>query len=128
MFNTSWYLNLQKPLFSPPNWLFAPVWSVLYLCIFTSLAIYIMAQGENKKSGYILFVLQMLLNILWAPVFFGFKSLLGALIVVILLDIFVFLTMVKFFKISKIAGSLLLPYFIWILYATYLNIFYFILN
>ena len=128
MFNSSWYLNLIKPSFSPPNWLFAPVWSILYLLIFASLALYINSDAPYKKWGYIFFVIQMLLNIIWSPVFFGLKSLSLGLIVIILLDIFVILTMVKFFQASKISGILLIPYLLWIIFATYLNVGYLILN
>lgn len=128
MFNSIWYSNLTKPAFSPPNWIFTPVWSILYISIFTSLAFYINSEISNKKSGYIYFALQMLFNFIWSPIFFGLQNILGGLIVVILLDIFVFLTIIEFFKVSKIAGIILIPYFIWIIFATYLNIGYLILN
>ena len=128
MFNSIWYQNLIKPDFSLPDWVFAPVWAVLYVLIFLALAFYINSEGENKNQGYTFFIMQMLLNIIWTPVFFGMKSILGGLVIIILLDIFVFLTMYKFFQSSKIAGFLLLPYFIWLIFATYLNIGYFILN
>ena len=128
MFSSSWYMNLIKPQFSPPDWVFAPMWSFLYVSIFASLALYINSYGENKTLGYVFFVIQMLLNIIWTPVFFGLQSIQGGLIVVILLDIFVFLTMYKFFQCSKIAGLVLIPYFIWIMFATYLNVGYLILN
>ncbi len=128
MYNSTWYMNLTKPVFSPPNWVFTPVWSFLYITLFSALSIYIYSYGENKNLGYLFFIIQMLLNIIWSPVFFGLKSIFGALIVVILLDIFVILTIWKFFKVSKIAGIILIPYLIWILFATYLNIAYLILN
>ena len=128
MFNSSWYLNLTKPSLSPPNWIFAPIWTFLYILIFSSLALYIQSEFAEKKWGYIFFVTQTLLNILWTPVFFGMKNLLLGLIVIILLDIFVFLTILQFFKVSKIAGIILIPYFLWILFATYLNFGYLILN
>ena len=128
MFNSIWYENLIKPEFSPPNWIFAPAWTFLYISIFASLAFYINCSDENKNHGYILFIIQMFLNIVWTPIFFGLKNITGALIVIILLDIFVFLMMYKFFQSSKLAGLILIPYFIWILFATYLNIGYAILN
>lgn len=128
MYNSTWYTNLAKPVFSPPNWVFTPVWGFLYITLFSSLAFYIYGFGENKNLGYLFFIIQMLLNVIWSPVFFGLKSILGALIIVILLDVFVILTIWKFFQVSKIAGILLIPYLIWILFATYLNIAYLILN
>lgn len=128
MYNSSWYHSLNFPPLSPPDWLFAPVWIMLYIFIFISLAFYILSQEENKEMGYINFVIQLLLNILWTPIFFGAKSILGGLIVIILLDIFVFLTVQKFCKASKWACVFMIPYFIWILFATYLNIGFLILN
>ncbi len=128
MFNSAWYINLTKPAFSPPNWLFAPVWTVLYLFMFASLAFYIYSDEDNKKWGYVFFVIQIILNILWSPVFFGLKNIFLALMILLSLDVFVFLTMAKFYQASKIACFVLIPYFIWILFATYLNIGYLVLN
>jgi len=128
MFNSIWYTNLIKPQFAPPNWIFAPVWTFLYILIFTSLAIYINSEGANKKFGYIFFVIQILLNLAWTPVFFGLQNILFALIILILLDIFVLLTIYQFFKVSKFAAFFLIPYLLWIIFATYLNIGYLILN
>ena len=128
MFNSIWYQNLVKPYLAPPNWIFAPIWTVLYILIFASLVFYIYTPIKNKELGYILFFIQILLNILWSPFFFGLKSILGALIILILLDVVLLFTIVQFFKVSKIAGIILIPYLIWILFATYLNIAYLILN
>ena len=128
MFNSAWYLSLIKPSFSPPNWLYAPVWTLLYILIFASLVFYLSADSPYKKTGTLFFSIQMFLNIIWPPVFFGLKSILGGLIVVILLDIFIVLTIWKFYQCFKIAGIVLIPYLIWVLFATYLNIGYLILN
>ena len=128
MFNSIWCQNLVKPYLAPPNWIFAPIWTVLYILIFASLVFYIYTPIKNKELGYILFFIQILLNILWSPFFFGLKSILGALIILILLDVVLVFTIVQFFKVSKIAGIILIPYLIWILFATYLNIAYLILN
>lgn len=128
MFNSFWFNNLNKPFLSLPNEIFAPVWSVLYTLIFISLVFYVFKKETNKKQGYIYFFTQLILNLLWAPSFFIFKNISLALIIIIFLDIFVFLTIKKFYSVSKISGILLIPYFIWILFATYLNIGYLILN
>ncbi|MBR5304308.1 MAG: tryptophan-rich sensory protein [Candidatus Gastranaerophilales bacterium] len=128
MFDMDWYNSLVFPAFAPPAWVFAPVWFVLYVLMFISLAFYIISDYTNKKSGYIFFATQLLLNLLWPPVFFGLKSILGGLIIVVLLDIFVFLTTKTFCNFSKWACVFLIPYFIWILYATYLNFQYLLLN
>ena len=128
MYNSLWYNNLLHPVFSPPNELFAPVWLVLYVLMLISLVLFTLKFSNNKKDGYIYFAIQLLLNIIWPFVFFGARNILFALIVLILLDIFVFLTMKKFFNVCKVSGILFLPYFLWILFATYLNIGYLILN
>ena len=128
MFKSVWYYNLLKPPFAPPNWIFSPVWSILYFTIFVALLLYIFKLAPNKKSGYIYFAVQLILNLLWTPAFFYLQNIVFALIVIILLDIFVILTIKSFYKVSKISGLILIPYLIWILFATYLNIGYLVLN
>ena len=128
MFKSVWYYNLQKPLFAPPNWIFPPVWSILYFTMFMALLLYIAKPAQNKKSGYMYFAAQLTLNLLWTPVFFGLKNIVLALIIIILLDIFVVLTIKSFYNVSKLSGVILIPYLIWILFATYLNIGYLLLN
>jgi len=128
MFNSNWYETLNSPLLTPPNSVFAPVWIILYFLIFVSLMVYILSENKDKKYGYLFFIIQLFLNLMWVPVFFLKRNILGALFLIILLDIFVFLTLKKFYKISKWSGHLLIPYFLWILFATYLNFGYFFLN
>jgi len=129
MFDYSWYSSLIQPPLAPPAWLFSPVWIILYILIISSLIFYIVKKTELKKVwGYILFFTQILVNLAWTPAFFGVKNIGLALVIVILLDILVLFNIIEFSKISKIAGKLLIPYFIWILFATYLNIGIFILN
>ena len=81
-----------------------------------------------QELGYIYFIAQLIFNLLWTPSFFYLKNIVLALIVVIFLDIFVVLAVKSFYKVSKISGLILIPYLIWILFATYLNIGYFVLN
>ena len=128
MYNSLWYNSLTKPLFAPPDWIFAPVWGILYVLIFASLILYFLKKENNKENGYLFFGIQLFLNIIWSPVFFLAKNIIGALFIIVLLDIFVFLTIRKFYSVSKIAGILLIPYLIWIIFATYLNAGYLILN
>lgn len=128
MFNSIWYENLTRPFLSPPRWVFAPVWGFLYLTIFISFVLYFLKKDKNKLKGYIYFSIQIILNFLWTPAFFGAKNILLALIIIILLDIFLILTIKNFYPVSKIASILLIPYLIWTLFATYLNFSYFILN
>ena len=128
MYNTIWYQNLTKPFLAPPNWLFGVVWPLLYVMIFVSLIFYIKGKAYNKGSGYLFFILQLLLNFLWSPVFFIMQNITAALVVVILMDLFLILTIRKFYTVSKIAAYLLIPYLIWIIFATYLNAGYLVLN
>ena len=127
--NYTWYQTLIQPPLTPPGWIFAPVWTVLYLMMLASLVLYIRKCTSKKKSwGYFLFFTQILLNFTWSPIFFGLKNIVFALVVIILLDIAVLFNIIEFSKISKTSGDLLIPYFIWILFATYLNIGFLALN
>ena len=128
MFKSVWYYNLTKPPLAPPDWIFPPVWSILYFSMLVALLLYLFKTAQNKKSGYIYFIAQLILNFLWTPTFFYLQNIVLALIVIILLDIFVILTIKSFYKVSKISSLILIPYLIWILFATYLNIGYLVLN
>lgn len=129
MFNSIWFQSLNRPFLSPPAWIFSPMWTILYITIFISLVFYAKSnKSQDKKWGYTLFILQMLANFAWSPVFFGLKNIPFALAIIILLDVLVLFNIIEFYKKSKPAGFLLIPYFIWILFATYLNFGYLILN
>ncbi len=129
MFNTIWYDNLIKPVLNPPSWIFSPVWIILYGTILAALILYtIKISDRNKLEGYIYFIVQMILNLAWSPIFFYLHNIGLALIVIILLDIAILINIIKFHKVSKLSGLILIPYFLWVLFATYLNISFFILN
>ena len=129
MINYSWYKTLVQPPFAPPAWIFSPTWTILYITIFISLIFYAKQYNiRDKKWGYILFIGQMLTNFLWSPIFFGLKNIGLAFSIVVLLDILVIWNIIVFYKNSKIAGIILFPYLLWILFATYLNFGYFVLN
>ena len=127
--NYTWYQTLIQPPLAPPAWLFPPVWTLLYISMVISLFLYARkATLQNKTWGYVLFFTQLLVNFAWTPAFFGVKNMALALAIVILLDILVLFTIIEFSKTSKTAGKILIPYFIWILFATYLNLGLLILN
>lgn len=129
MYKSLWYLSLIKPKFAPPDTFFAPVWTILYAMLVLSLMFYVYTcTVKSKKHGYAFFITQMILNLAWSPIFFLMKNIELALLVVLLLDIFVILTIIQFYKISKISAYLLIPYLLWILFATYLNAGYCVLN
>lgn len=120
---STWYATLEKPAFTPPNAVFMPVWFTLYA--FMGVAIYLVwrkgLQTEGVKSAFILFWVQLGLNALWSVIFFGYESLIGGFAVILSLGVILLITIVKFFKISKVAGGLLIPYIVWIGIASALN-------
>lgn len=125
----TWYAGLEKPFFSPPNWLFAPVWTVLYIGIGSSLwLVWIKKAATSKTREYRLFAIQLALNALWSLIFFGMHQPWLAVVVIIALDIAVIATIWSFNRISRPAAGLLLPYLLWICFATCLNIGVAILN
>jgi len=129
MLNLIRYNSLNRPFLTPPAWIFAPVWTILYITMFAALFLFAAKPSfQNKRKGYALFFSQIIINVCWAPVFFGLENTGLALILIIILDIFVLLNIITFYKISKISAIILIPYFIWILFATYLNIGIFVLN
>ena len=124
----SWYSTLVRPPGTPPNWIFGPVWSALYAMIGISFAL-IWHQGSLGKNRLTqLFFVQLILNLVWTPVFFGAHLIVPALIVIFLMWIFIALTIRAFAKVSKPAAYLLIPYLLWVSYATYLNAGYAVLN
>ncbi|MCJ7498140.1 MAG: tryptophan-rich sensory protein [candidate division Zixibacteria bacterium] len=119
----SWYATLVKPSFTPPNWVFAPVWTTLFLLMGIS-AFLVWRKGiENPRVNLALrlFIIQLILNIIWSVLFFGLRSTLLGLVEIIILWTFILFTILYFFKVSKIAGILLLPYFVWVSFAAVLN-------
>ncbi len=126
----TWYEALAKPAFTPPNAVFSPVWVTLYLLM--GIAIFLVwrkgLKTEGVKPAFIIFWVQLVINILWSAVFFGLKTPLGGFIVIILLLIAVVITIVQFFKVSRLAGGLLIPYIVWLGIATSLNVGIWMLN
>lgn len=119
----TWYASLEKPFFNPPNWLFGPVWTTLYTLMGIS-AFLVWRKGirdRQVKAALGIFVAQLILNSLWSIVFFGLHSLLGGLIVILPLWVAILLSIVTFYRISKTAGVLLIPYILWVSFATLLN-------
>lgn len=124
----TWYAALEKPVLNPPNFVFGPVWTVLYMLIAVSLYLFWTSAGKGKWSGYVAFGVQMALNALWSVVFFGLQLPLLGVFVIVLLDIMVVVTMILFYEKSKVATYLLIPYLLWISFATYLTISIWLLN
>jgi benzodiazapine receptor len=126
----TWYASLVKPPFNPPSWIFGPVWIALYALMGLSLYL-ILSYGFKKKgikTALNLFTLQLIANVLWSIIFFGMKNIQLALIEIIILLVLVLLTILKFYKINKEAAYLLIPYFLWGSFATFLTYSIWILN
>jgi translocator protein len=125
-----WYAALKKPPFSPPNWIFGPAWITLYLLM--AVAAFLVWQKGMAHPGVgaalAVFVVQLLLNALWSPAFFGLRSPLAGAAVIVLLWLAIALTMLLFWQIARPAAWLLLPYLLWVSYASALNISIYLLN
>ncbi len=120
---TNWFQTIEKPFFNPPSWLFAPVWTILYALMGISAAL-VWQQGIEKKEvkqALILFGIQLVLNFFWSFIFFKYHLLLFAFIEIITLLTFIILTTIHFYKIHKTAGLLMIPYILWVSFASVLN-------
>lgn len=119
----TWYPMLQKPWFTPPGWVFGPTWTLLYLLM--GIALYIMWKKENAENGKLaalfIFFIQLTLNVLWSLLFFGLRSPFWAFIEIVALWISILLTMMFFWRLSRTAAYLLVPYFFWSTFAGVLN-------
>lgn len=124
----TWYASLSKPWFSPPNWLFGPVWITLFTLMGISLYLIWDKGLKSVKIPLTIFGVQLILNIVWSFLFFGLESPFIAFIEIIILWISIALTIISFYRVSKKAGLILLPYIIWVSIATALNYYIWILN
>lgn len=124
----TWYPTLIKPSFNPPNGVFAPVWTTLFLLMGISLYLIWTSKSKKKKLPLTFFGIQLGLNILWSILFFGLKMPLFAFIEIIILWTFILLTIISFYKISKASAYLLIPYLLWVSFAVVLNFALFYLN
>ncbi|MDT0606702.1 TspO/MBR family protein [Croceitalea rosinachiae] len=118
-----WYLTLNKPSFNPPNWLFAPVWTALYVLMGIAAGI-VWGKGFHHiwvKTALYHFGFQLLLNALWSIVFFGLKNPLAALFIILILLVMIILTIRWFKVVSRKAAILMIPYLLWVSFATILN-------
>jgi len=129
MYNSDWFNALNKPLLNPPSEVFSPVWVVLYSLMALSFTLYLAEKNnESKIKGLLYFGIQLFFNLIWSPVFFLLQNIGFAFFIIVLLDVFAIMTLKEFYKVSKISAYLLIPYIVWILFATYLNGAYFYLN
>lgn len=126
----SWYATLNKPFFAPPNWLFGPAWTILYFLMGVAFFL-IWKQGWQKqkvKTAGQFFLAQLALNGIWSPIFFGLRAPLLGLIVIVTMWVMIVMTMKKFYPLSRLAFYLLVPYLLWVSFATLLNAAIVVLN
>lgn len=126
----TWYVTLEKPLLNPPSWVFGPVWIALYALM--GIAAYLVWKNGLKESKVRIalgvFGIQLMLNTLWSITFFGLGNLALALANISALFVAIIWTLILFYRISRRAGYLLVPYLLWVGFATYLNVAILILN
>ncbi len=121
-YDKHWYDSLNKPGFTPPEWVFAPVWTVIYILMFVSFGLVFVAKFQwLSVVAYLLFFVQIGVNLSWSPAFFEQHNLRKAFGLSVLLALLIFLMMIVFFYISKWAGVLLIPYFVWCIFASVLS-------
>lgn len=118
----NWYMTINKPIFSPPNWIFGPVWTTLYTLMGISMWLVNLKRNEfNTKKQTFYFFIQLLFNSLWSFLFFYLKNPLYGLIDIIILWVLILLTITSFWQVSKKAAILLIPYILWVSFAGFLN-------
>jgi tryptophan-rich sensory protein len=126
----TWYSTLSKPSWAPPNWLFGPVWTTLYILMGIALFL-VWREGLNRSDvrfAILIFAVQLVLNLLWSIVFFTYHSLFGSFILIMILWIAILANIIAFSIISRTAGLLLVPYIVWVSIASYLNYSVYLLN
>jgi len=131
----AWYQTLNKPVFSPPNSVFGPVWTTLYFLMGISVYLIWASLGQTEKdrrkvakNALLFFWIHLLFNVSWSVAFFGLRSPFFGLINIVILWVLIAIVLYKFWRINKWAGALLLPYLAWVSFATILNLSIWLLN
>lgn len=126
---TTWYATLNKPFFNPPNYLFGPVWTTLYILMGISFYLILNKAEKNVKPKLILiFCVQLTLNFLWSFIFFNFQQLGLASIEIMLMWLSILVMIITFYKTSKVAALMNIPYLLWVSFATVLTVSIYSLN
>lgn len=118
-----WFATLEKPFFNPPNWLFGPVWFLLYAMMGVSIYLIWEEVGKNKytKKAMTLFWIHLFFNATWSIIFFGMQNLLLALVNIVIIWVFIIVLIKEFYSINRVSSYLLIPYLLWVSFATLLN-------
>jgi tryptophan-rich sensory protein len=126
----TWYATLERTVLTPPNWVFGPVWTILYILMAVA-AFLVWREGAKKekvKEALQLFGLQLALNALWSILFFGAHLILSAYVEILFLLTSIILTTIWFYRVNKTAAYLMIPYIIWVSFASILNLLTFLAN
>ena len=126
-FKEPWYSLLNKPTFNPPDWIFAPVWTTLYILMTVSVWLYWHTKNRDMNTVYIYFI-HLVFNTTWSIIFFGFHNITLALLNLIIIIIFIVILILKYKRISNLSACLMIPYLLWSFYALILNMSLIILN
>lgn len=119
----TWYPTIAKPWFTPPDWVFGPVWTVLYVMMgVAAWRVWSRASARARREPLALFALQLALNLAWSVVFFGAHRIGGAVVVIVTLEAAILATLIAFRRVDGLAATLLLPYALWVAFAAVLNI------
>jgi translocator protein len=124
----SWYSTLEQPAFSPPDWVFGPVWTTLYVLIGVAGWRVWRSADPGRGRALLLWGVQLVLNLAWSWIFFGAQAIVPALVEIVVLWVVIVLTMLAFFRIDRLAGWLFVPYLLWVTFAAALNAGYAVLN
>ena len=122
-----WYSQLIKSNYNPPDWIFAPVWTTLYLMMTLAIWFYWHSKNRDMNTVYIYFI-HIIINTTWSVVFFALHKIFLAMLVLIILILFIFLLIIRFKSVNKLSYYLMIPYLLWCFYALFLNINLVILN
>jgi tryptophan-rich sensory protein len=114
-----WYASLAKPSWNPPSWIFGPVWTALYLMM--AAAAWLVWKRDGWRRPMWLYLMQLLLNAAWTPVFFGMHEIGWALVEILVLWLAIVITLLDFLRVNKPAACLLVPYLAWVSFAAFLN-------
>ena len=126
-FKEPWYSLINKPLFNPPSWIFAPVWSTLYLMMTVAIWLFWHSKNRNMNTIYIYFI-HIVFNTTWSIVFFGFHKIFYALLVLTALIFLIIILILRFKRVNMVSFYLMIPYLLWCCYALILNFNLFLLN
>lgn len=124
-----WYASLNQPSFNPPNWVFGPVWTTLYIILGISLfLIWKLGPGKERNQAILVFSVQLLLNFGWSFCFFYFKMIGITLVDIVALWLMIVIMLYRFYRLKPLAAYINIPYLLWVTFATVLNAAYFVLN